>query len=145
MKISTKGRYAVRMLLDMAEHQSDGYISLKDIAERQGISKKYLEQIISLFNNTDILRSSRGFRGGYKLARTPDKYTIGEILRITEGSIAPIACLEDEPNRCARSSSCKTLFIWEGLYKVICDYLDNVTIKDIIDNDLSLAGNDYII
>ncbi len=145
MKISTKGRYAVRMLLDMAEHQSDGYISLKDIAERQGISKKYLEQIISLFNNTDILRSSRGFKGGYKLARTPDKYTIGEILRITEGSIAPIACLEDVPNRCARSSSCKTLFVWEGLYKVICEYLDSVTIKDIIDNDLSLAGNDYII
>ena len=145
MKISTKGRYAVRMLVDMAEHQNDGFISLKDIAERQNISKKYLEQIIALFNNTDILRSSRGFKGGYKLARTPEHYTIGEILRITEGSIAPIACLEDEPNQCDRSSSCKTLFIWNGLYKVISEYLDSITIKDIIDNDTSLVCNDYII
>ena len=145
MKISTKGRYAVRMLVDMAEHQNDGFISLKDIAERQNISKKYLEQIIALFNNTDILRSSRGFKGGYKLARTPEHYTVGEILRITEGSIAPIACLEDEPNRCERSSSCKTLFIWNGLYKVISEYLDNITIKDIIDNNIDLVGNDYII
>lgn len=145
MKISTKGRYALRMLLDMAEHQSDGFISLKDIADRQNISKKYLEQIIALFNNTGILRSSRGFKGGYRLARDPENYTVGEILRITEGSLAPISCLEFRPNLCERSADCKTLFVWEGLYKVMVDYLDGITIKDIMDKDPSLTGNDYVI
>ncbi len=145
MKISTKGRYAVRMLLDMAEHTNDGFISLKDIAERQGISKKYLEQIISLFNNTGILRSSRGFKGGYKLSRQPSEYTIGEILRITEGSIAPIACLDQKPNQCERQASCKTLFVWEGLRDVIAEYLDGITIQDIIDRNREYSGHDYVI
>lgn len=145
MKISTKGRYALRMLLDMAEHQNDGFISLKDIADRQNISKKYLEQIIALFNNTGILRSSRGFKGGYRLARDPENYTVGEILRITEGSLAPISCLEYEPNMCGRSAECKTLVVWKGLYKVITDYLDGITLRDIMDQNSSLAGNDYII
>lgn len=89
MKISTKGRYALRMLLDLAEHQQCGYIALKDIAERQNISKKYLEQIIPVFNNSDILKTSRGAQGGYRLAKSPDQYTLGEILRLTEGSLAP--------------------------------------------------------
>ena len=94
MKISTKGRYVLRMLLDLAEHRGEGYIALKDIAKRQGISKKYLEQIIPLLNNTDILVASRGYQGGYMLAKSPDMYTVGDILRITEGSIAPVSCLE---------------------------------------------------
>ena len=85
MKISTKGRYALRMLLDLAEHQNEGYIALKDIAERQNISKKYLEQIVAIFNRSDILKTNRGYQGGYMLAKTPDKYTVGMILRLTEG------------------------------------------------------------
>ena len=97
MKISTKGRYALRMLLDLAEHRQCGYIALKDIAERQNISKKYLEQIIPMFNNSGILKTSRGAQGGYQLAKSPDSYTLGEILRLTEGSLAPILCAEQEP------------------------------------------------
>ena len=88
MKISTKGRYALRMLIDLAEHRDDGYIALKDIAARQGISKKYLEQIVPILNRTDFLKANRGFQGGYQLARTPDRYTVGEILRLTEGSLS---------------------------------------------------------
>ena len=96
MLISTKGRYALRMLVDLAEHQNDGYVALKDIAKRQGISKKYLEQIVPLLNKSDILRTNRGFNGGYRLAKSPDKYTVGDILRITEGSLSPVACLESD-------------------------------------------------
>ena len=94
MKISTKGRYALRMLLDLAEHQNCGYIALKDIAERQNISKKYLEQIIPIFNKSDILKTVRGSQGGYQLSKTPDKYTVGDILRLTEVSLAPVSCAE---------------------------------------------------
>ena len=100
LKISTKGRYALRMLIDLAMHQNDGYIALKDIAARQNISKKYLEQIMPILNKADVLLTNRGFQGGYRLARTPDQYTVGEILRITEGSLAPVACLDHTPNNC---------------------------------------------
>ena len=106
MKISTKGRYALRMMLDLAEHQNDGFVALKDIAERQNISKKYLEQIVPILNKADVLRTTRGFQGGYRLAKSPDKYTVGEILRLTEGSLAPVACLEHDPIECSRSASC---------------------------------------
>jgi Rrf2 family protein len=145
VKISTKGRYALRMLVDLAEHRSSGFIALKDVAERQEISKKYLEQIVALLNKADILRTNRGYQGGYMLAQMPDKYTVGEILRITEGSLSPVACLTDEPNKCVRGAECKTLPIWEGLEKVITDYLDSVTIQDILDRSGELLGNDYII
>ena len=140
MKISTKGRYALRMLLDLAEHKNDGYIALKEIAERQGISKKYLEQIVPLLNKSDILQTNRGFQGGYMLAKTPDKYTIGDILRITEGSISPVACLDQNPNQCERSEHCMTLDVWKGLNKVIIDYLDGITLQDILDK----AGDRYL-
>lgn len=133
MKISTKGRYALRMLIDLAEHNNDGFIALKDIAERQGISKKYLEQIVSVLNSSAILQASRGFQGGYKLAQAPDKCTIGAILRLTEGSLAPVACLDRDPIQCERSAECVTLPIWQGLSKVINDYLDNITLQDILD------------
>ena len=103
MKISTKGRYALRMMLDLAQHQSDGYVALRDIAQRQNISKKYLEQIVPVLNKSDILRTNRGFQGGYRLAKSPDQYTVGEILRLTEGNLAPVACLEHEPIECERS------------------------------------------
>ena len=136
MKISTKGRYALRMLLDLAMHRDDGFIALKDIAERQNISKKYLEQIVPLLNRSGLLRTNRGFQGGYMLSKPASECTVGEILRLTEGSLAPITCLEQEVNECPRQSSCITLPMWEGLYKQITDYLDNITLQKMID-DLS--------
>ena len=127
MKISTKGRYALRMLVDLAEHKEKGYIALKDIAQRQEISKKYLEQIVPMLHNAGILRTNRGFQGGYALAVSPDKLTVGDILRITEGSLAPVACLDMEPAGCERGAFCPVLPMWKGLEKVINDYLDGVT------------------
>ncbi len=132
MKISTKGRYSLRLLLDLAEHKDKGFIPLKDIAERQDISKKYLEQIVALLNGAGILRTNRGFQGGYMLAKTPDQYTVGQILRITEGGFCPIACLEDEPNQCPRKDFCKTLPMWEGLNTLISGYLDSITLQDLL-------------
>ncbi len=133
MKISTKGRYALRMLLDLAEHREDGYIALKDIAERQGISKKYLEQIVPILNRSDVLRTNRGNQGGYMLRKPPDQYTVGEILRLTEGNFAPVACVGKHSEECARSADCPTLPVWQGLYQVINEYLDGITLKDILD------------
>jgi len=134
VKISTKGRYSLNMLLDLAEHKNDGFISLKDISERQGISKKYLEQIATQLSHPDILRTNRGNKGGYMLAKEPDKYTIGQILRITEGGLFPVSCLADETNQCEKSECCKTLWIWQGLEKIINKYLDDITLKDILYN-----------
>lgn len=143
MKISTKGRYALRMMIDLAEHNGDGYTSLKDIAERQGISKKYLEQIVTLLNKSNFLQVNRGFQGGYRLAYPPEKYTVGDILRITEGSLAPVACLDTDPAECPRSSSCVTLPLWRGLERVINEYLDSITLRDILDSERE--GYDYSI
>ena len=135
MKISTKGRYSLRMLLDLAEHRNEGFISLKDISERQGISKKYLEQLVTLLNRPDIMRANRGNKGGYMLAKEPAQYTVGQILRIAEGGLHPVSCLEDIPNRCDRSEFCKTLPVWQGLEKAISGYLDGITLQDILDRD----------
>lgn len=145
MKISTKGRYALRMLLDLAEHQNCGFIALKDIAERQNISKKYLEQIIPIFNRSGILKTIRGSQGGYQLAKTPDKYTVGEILRLTEGSLSPISCVEEEPTECKRSGDCAMLPVWQGLYHVINEYLNGITLQDILDQQRERYTNDYVI
>lgn len=136
MKISTKGRYALRMMIDLASQSDNNFVALKDIAKRQEISKKYLEQIIPLLNKTDFLLTNRGYQGGYKLARAPKDYTVGEILRVTEGSLSPVACLEIKPNTCERKDFCLTLPVWEGLEKVIGDYLDNITLQDIIDKKI---------
>ena len=141
MKISTKGRYALRMMLDLAQHQSDGFVALKDIAERQGISKKYLEQIVPLLNKAELLRTNRGYQGGYSLVKAPENYTVGEILRVTEGNLAPVSCLQYGENDCPRRGECETLPIWEGLYKVINEYLDGISLADIASND----GGDYCI
>ena len=130
MKISTKGRYALRLMTDLAAHQNEGYIPIKTIAQRQGISDKYLEQIISVLA-----------RAGYVLAHAPEDYTVGMILRLTEGSLAPVSCLETEENLCERSESCPTLFIWERLYDAINQVVDHITIKDIIDRMVSDADN----
>lgn len=145
MKISTKGRYALRMMIDLAEHQNGEFIALKDIAERQGISKKYLEQIIPVLNKSEILQTSRGFQGGYRLAQTPDKYTVGEILRLTEGGLSPVSCLNYGIIECDRKNDCVTLPIWVGLEKVINEYLDSITIQDIIDQSRVLGSDNYSI
>lgn len=145
MKISTKGRYALRMMLDLAEHQNDGYVSLKDIAQRQDISKKYLEQIVPLLNRSDYLLTNRGFQGGYRLARTPEKYTVGELLRLTEGGLSPVPCLEQHPNQCARNADCATLPVWQGLDRVITEYLDGITLQDILNQQTERYSNDYMI
>lgn len=132
MKISTKGRYAVRLMLDLAINNTGEYIALKDVAQRQEISIKYLEQIIRLLVPAGYVKSVRGANGGYKLAKKPEDYTVGMILRLTEGSLAPVACLEFEPNECARADSCQTLFIWKELYSAINNVVDNITLADII-------------
>ena len=143
--ISSKGRYALRVMIDLARQNSDGYVPLKDIAERQNISKKYLEQIIPLFNRSDMLLTNRGAQGGYMLARTPDRYTVGEVLRLTEGTLAPVACAEQSPVLCDRSADCATLPVWRGLSRVINEYLDSVTLQDILDQERERAANDYVI
>ena len=145
MKISTKGRYALRFLLDLAAHKDDGFIALRDVAERQHISKKYLEQIIPVLNRAEILRANRGYQGGYKLTYPPDQYTVGNILRLTEGSLAPVACLNNSPVQCERSAECITLPIWQGLYKAITDYLDGITLQDILDNAREAEVDNYVI
>lgn len=139
MKISTKGRYALRMIVDLALNQENAFVSLKDIAERQNISKKYLEQIVPMLNSSGILRTNRGNKGGYMLAKSACELTVGDILRATEGTLAPVACLEFEPNTCARANECSTLFVWEGLYKAVSDYLDSVTVQDIIDRKSDIS------
>lgn len=133
MKISTKARYSLRILLDLAQHPQDGYISLKTIAERQGISKRYLDQIMLLLNRTDYLKTTRGAQGGYKLAKSPDQYTLGDLLRLTEGGFSPIACLETGSEECGRYDQCMARKAWQGLEEVMANYLDNLTLQDILD------------
>ena len=143
MLISTKGRYALRVMVDLAEHQSEGFIPLKVIAERQEISEKYLESIIKLLVKAKLLNGVRGKGGGYRLTKSPDQYTVGSILRLTEESLAPVACLEEGAASCPRMAQCRTRPLWQGLNQVINDYLDNVTIVDLVQSGTS--GNDYVI
>lgn len=143
MRISTKGRYALRMLLDLAEHRDSGFIALKEVAERQSISKKYLEQIIPVFSKSGILLTSRGVQGGYRLAETPDRYTVGEILRMTEGSLSPLICAEQETAECERSGKCAMLPVWQGLTRVICEYLDGITLQDILNQQKERGDDAY--
>lgn len=145
LKISTKGRYALRMMIDLAQNQGDGYVSLKDIANRQEISKKYLEQIVAILNKPDFLRTNRGYQGGYRLAKKANEYTVGDILRLTEGGIAPVSCLESSPIICDRADNCITLPVWKGLYRVISEYVDSITLQDIIDKNADISSFDYVI
>ena len=132
MRVSTKGRYALRIMVDLAEHNTGEYIRLKDISERQGLTLKYMEQIMPLLIRAGYVRSYRGNSGGYMLARRPEDYTAGDILRVTEGSLAPIACIEDDPNVCERREDCTTVIFWEGLWKVINEYVDSITLADLV-------------
>ena len=145
MKVSTKGRYALRMMIDIAEHSASEWVSIRDISERQAISVKYLEQIVTNLTRTGLLRSERGAGGGYMLTKSPDRYTAGEILRAIEGKLAPVACLEDEVNKCNRISFCKTLDFWKGLYAVISGYVDSVTLQDLMKSEDPADGLSYVI
>lgn len=132
MRISTKGRYAIRLMLDIAQHSNGENVSIKDISQRQDISLKYLEQIVNMLSKAGFLKSQRGSQGGYKLIRKPEEYTIGDILRVTEGEMAPVSCLEDEKNQCPRAGQCPTIKFWRGLYQTINEYLDGTTIADLV-------------
>jgi len=139
MKISTKGRYALRVMLDLALNQTGGFIPLKDISERQDITVKYLEQIAIPLTRAGYLKSSRGTGGGYRLARSPKEYKIGNILRVMEGNLSPVTCLEDDPNECPRSEICPTLSFWEGLNRTIEEYVDGITLEDLLKKDTKQA------
>lgn len=132
MRVSTKGRYALRIMADLAMNDNGEYIRLKDIAERQSITLKYMEQIMPSLTKAGFVKSYRGNNGGYMLARKPDEYTAGEILRSTEGNLAPLVCIEDTPNQCPRKDQCSTLAFWEGMWDVINKYVDSVTLADLI-------------
>lgn len=131
MKISTRGRYALRVMLDLAMNDNGDFISLKDIAKRQGISNKYLEQIISMLNKAGYLKTARGYNGGYRLARRPHEYIVGDILRATEGDMAPTYCLTEE-GECTKKENCKTYSFWKGLDDVITEYVNSKTLEDLM-------------
>lgn len=133
MKISTRGRYSLRMMIDLAQHYDEGFIALKDISARQNISKKYLEQIIPFLNRNNLLITNRGHMGGYKLARHPSQITVKDILLSAEGSLAPVSCMDNDPNMCERCGDCLTLPVYQGLYEVITQYFSSISLQAILD------------
>ena len=137
MKISTKGRYALRMMLESAMNPNE-CTKISQVAKRQGISDKYLEQIVTLLARAGYVKSMRGAQGGYKLAFSPEEYTVGMILRVTEGNLAPVACLEDATNQCERSQCCATLSVWEKLDKAINDVVDHITLADLVEEQKAM-------
>ena len=141
MKISTKGRYAIRLMIDIAEHEKVGNVSMKDVAKRQDISLKYLEQIVNTLGKAGYLKSQRGSQGGYQLTKAPEEYTAADILRVTEGDFAPVACLEGGENTCPNRSRCSTIGMWEGLYKVVDEYLSGITIADLLKEKNEKSGD----
>ena len=144
MKISTKGRYALRLMLDLALNDSEKPVQIKEIARRQGISDKYLEQIISVLNKARFVRSIRGPQGGYLLTKKPEEYTVGMILRLTEGSMAPVDCIDEEIGTCSRMDDCATSIVWKKLNDAICDVIDDITLADLVDWQVVKDG-DYAI
>lgn len=143
MMVSTKGRYALTVMTDIARHSNEGYVSLSDIAERQQLSMKYLESIISILNKGGMLESLRGKNGGYKLARDPGDYNISDILILTEGTLAPVNCIMNEGVQCEKAATCSTLPLWAGLDKVIEGYLSKITLEDIISGNRRKMLGDY--
>lgn len=143
MIVSTKGRYALRVMIDLAEHQTEKYVPLKEVAARQEISEKYLENILKVLVQNGFLEGLRGKGGGYRLTRSPDQYTVGEILMLTEGSLAPVSCLAPGASACSRMPNCRTYEMWKGLNELITNYFGNITLADLALPDQ--AGNDYVI
>lgn len=143
MKISTKGRYALRVLIDISEHDAGEFLPLKEIADRQEISEKYLESIIVVLSKAGYLIGQRGKGGGYRMAKPADQISVGEILRLVEGGLAPVACLEGEENTCPRAGSCKTLKMWEDFYHMTNRYFDSISIADLA--KMGNSGDYYVI
>lgn len=143
MIVSTKGRYALRVMIDLAEHQADRYVPLKEVAARQDISEKYLENILKVLVQNGFLEGLRGKGGGYRLTRSPDQYTVAEILLLTEGSLAPVSCLTPGAPACERMANCRTYTMWKGLNDLIADYFGKITLADLAAPEQ--AGNDYVI
>lgn len=132
MKISTRGRYAIRLMIDLAQNETDQYVTIKSISERQEISSKYLEQIISTLNRAGYVKSIRGSQGGYKLAKPAEQYTVGMILRLIEGSLVPVACMEDVPNQCPNFETCVTLDVWKQIDEAVSNVVDHITLEDLV-------------
>ena len=143
--ISTKGRYALRLMINLAVYSNGDYIRLKDISEKEDISIKYLEQVVSLLYKSNLVLSLRGNNGGYKLARDPKDYTAGEILRAAEGTLSPVQCLSCPVNNCERQSVCSTLDFWKGFNNVVNNYIDSITLADLADNYRAKFESDYSI
>lgn len=132
MMISTRGRYALRVLIDLAEHSQDGYQPLKDVATRQGLSLKYLERILPVLTRSSLIIGLQGKGGGYRLSRLPCEYTVGEILRLTEESLAPISCLEEGAEPCARAAQCRTLSMWQQFFTMTNEFFDKISLADLM-------------
>ena len=145
MKISTKGRYALRLMLELANNRSGDYMTIKNIAFRQEISEKYLEQIITTLSRAGFVKSTRGSQGGYKLAKPAEEYTVGMILRLIEGSLVPVACMQDEPNLCPRCDRCATLDVYKQIHTAVNNVVDNITLADLAQQEqakkAALAGD----
>lgn len=135
MMISTRGRYALRVLIDLAEHRNDGYIPMKKVADRQGISLKYLERILPALSKNKLVEGVHGKGGGYRLSRPPEAYTVGEILRLTDGDLAPVACLGCDAKPCARKDECKTISMWSKFYNMTNEYFDSITLADFLEDN----------
>ncbi len=144
MTISTKGRYALRIMMDLAGHMGET-VKLKDVAARQELSEKYMEQIIAVLNKAGYVRSTRGAQGGYQLVKEPESYSVGMILRLTEGSLAPVECLADNALPCDRSGKCATVEIYRRIYDAVNQVIDNTTLQDLLDIEARKAANDYVI
>ena len=140
--ISTKGRYSIRILLDLAQHRSGKYIPMKDVAARQDISLKYIERLTPALRTAGLIESVHGIGGGYRLTRDPEEYTLWEILLLSEGDLAPVSCLQAGAEPCARAAECRTLSVWEGYYKLTQDYFSGITLADLLDTP---TADNYVI
>lgn len=137
MMISTRGRYALRVLLDLAENNNGGYIPMKDVANRQELSLKYIERIMPILSKNALVEGVHGKGGGYRLTNPPEDYKVGDILRLTEGDLAPVACLGCDAKPCDRAAECRTLPMWTDFYKLVNDYFDNITLADLLKTNVS--------
>lgn len=138
MMISTKGRYALRVMIDLAEHCNGEYIPMKDVVKRQQVSQKYVERIMTMLSKANFVEAVHGKGGGYRLNRSPDEYIVGDILRLTEGSLAPVACLDCDAEECERADQCRTLPMWKELNSRITDFFDGITIADLMKKDIEI-------